>query len=94
MGIDKYICMVYGVYMMIRTQIMFPEEMLLQLRAQALFTQTSVSAIVRKKISSTVKKKMSGWEMLRKLAKDAKRNKKYNLPKDFASNDKYLYDLP
>lgn len=86
--------MVYGVYMMIRTQIMFPEEMLTQLRAQAISQQTSVSDVVRKRIVPIIKKKMSGWEMLRKLAKDAKKNKKYNLPKDFASNDKYLYDLP
>ena len=50
--------MVYGVYMMIRTQIMFPEDMLAQLRAQAISAQTSVSDVVRKRIVfPTVKRK-------------------------------------
>ena len=91
MGIDKYICMVYGVYMMIRTQIMFPEEMLLQLRAQAIYTQTSVSAVVRKRIAPTIKKKMSGLDGLKLMAKNAYRGK---APRDLSTNDDYLYKLP
>lgn len=40
--------MVHGVYMMVRTQILLPEDMLAQLRAQAVASQTSVSDVVRK----------------------------------------------
>ncbi|MEK7504444.1 MAG: hypothetical protein AAB550_03010 [Patescibacteria group bacterium] len=78
--------------MMIRTQIMFPEDMLAQLRAQAISAQTSVSDVVRKRIVfPTVKKKMSGLEGLRLMAKNAYRGK---APRDLSTNDDYLYKLP
>lgn len=83
--------MVYGVCMMIRTQIMLPEDMLMQLRAQAISQQTSVSAVVRKKIAPTVKKKLSGLEGLKLMAKNAYRGK---APRDLSTNDDYLYKLP
>lgn len=83
--------MVYGVCMMIRTQIMLPEDMLAQLRAQAISQQTSVSAVVRKRIAPIVKKKMSGLEGLKLMAKNAYRGK---APRDLSTNDDYLYKLP
>jgi len=86
--------MVYGVYMMIRTQLLLPEELLMTLRALAVAQKTSVSAVARQKLAKdlpTSIKKRPAVEVLLEAAKNAYKGK---VPKDFSTNDDYLYNLP
>jgi len=88
--------MVYGVCMLTRTQVLFPEDILAALRAEAVRKKTSVSALVRhivadKVVKTRKMKKRPAAEMLLQMAKHAYKGK---VPKDFSTNDDYLYRLP
>lgn len=77
--------------MMIRTQILLPEDLLMALRALAVAQKTSVSAVARKKLADAMpktKKRLSGVEVLMHMAKHAYKGK---VPRDLSTNDEYLY---
>ena len=84
----------YDVYVLVRTQILFPKEDLNELRELANERNISVSELVRKEIREktlkTKKKKMGGAEAMLKLAEWAKKHK-VKAPRDLSSNDSYLY---
>ena len=88
--------MVYDVSnMLMRTQILFPEDILESLRSEATSKKVSVSNLVRgivtEKFKSTRKRKLSGVDVMVKMARHAYKG---NLPPDFSTNDDYLYKLP
>lgn len=88
--------MVYGVCMLTRTQVLFPKNLLELLRAEAVRKKTSVSALVRHmvadKVARTKKmKRMPAIEAMRQMIKHAYKGK---VPRDFSTNDDYLYKLP
>mgnify|MGYP001559737098 FL=1 len=87
--------MVYGVCMLIRTQVLFSEELLFALRAEAAKKKTSVSQLVRHIVTDKMpeknKKKMSGDEAMELMVKHAYKGK---VPRDLSTNDDYLYKLP
>jgi hypothetical protein len=89
--------MVYGVDMMIRTQVMFPEEMLSDLRSAALVDGSSVSGvlreIVKEKLTKSHKEKKSGVEALLMFVKKTRKYKNIKAPADLSVNDDYLYKL-
>lgn len=76
---------------MIRTQLLLPEDLLEALRALAAAQKTSVSHIARQKLTDAipeVRNKRSAVEVLLEAAKHAYKGK---VPKDFSTNDEYLY---
>lgn len=81
--------------MMQRTQILLPPELLEQLRRKAYEKKTSVSHVVRsalqKEIQKTEKKKLTAVDAMLEMVKHAYKGK---VPKDFSTNDDYLYRLP
>ncbi|MEK7577705.1 MAG: hypothetical protein AAB492_03785 [Patescibacteria group bacterium] len=80
--------------MMIRTQLLLPEELLANLRALAVAQKTSVSSIARQKLAKDLPaliKKRPAAEVMLEMAKHAYKGK---VPKDFSTNDDYLYKLP
>lgn len=81
--------------MMIRTQILFPPDLLESARLYAASRKLSLSELVRHSISAKVKppKKVSTYTALKKMAAYGKRMK-LKSPPDFATNDDYLYRLP
>ena len=85
--------MVYDVYMLIRTQVLFPEEVYRQLKIEAALRETSVSKLVTGAVNDCVikkKKRTAGGEFLEYLAKHAYKGR---VPKDLSSNDDYLYGM-
>ena len=80
--------------MLVRTQILFPKEDLLELRELAKVRDISVSQLVRTEIKEKTlkvrKKKMGGAEAMLKFAKWA-RKRNVKAPRDLSSNDSYLY---
>jgi len=83
---------------MIRTQIYLPQSQLQQLKQTAFEERTSVSEIIRRKLTTpstkktaTKKSKMTIGKRLLAMAKDAER-RGVKGPKDLSKNmDKYLY---
>lgn len=77
---------------LIRTQILFPADMLTDLRLMAAERDWSVSETVRSLVVSKVKqaktKRKTGIETLFELAKNPYRGK---APRDLSVNDEYLY---
>ncbi len=77
---------------LVRTQVMLPEDILNDLRVIAIERDWSVSEVVRLGVRNLVEKlkpkKMTGYEMLKKLADNAYKG---NVPRDLSSNDEYLY---
>jgi len=77
---------------LIRTQVMLPADLLADLRLIAAEKNWSVSEAVRRGVKSLIvrfkPKKMSGVEMLRKLAENSYKG---DAPKDLSTNDEYLY---
>ncbi|MEK7119380.1 MAG: hypothetical protein AAB457_01070 [Patescibacteria group bacterium] len=81
--------------MLIRVQVLIPQDILEAARLAAANRKLSFSKLVTRSLERDVrpKKKMSIYVALKKLAKYmAKKNVK--LPPDFATNDKYLYKYP
>jgi hypothetical protein len=80
--------------MLVRTQILFPKDELLEYQEQAQLKNISLSELVRvgmRKVTLTKKrKKISGAKAMLQLAEWAK---KHNItgPSDLGSNDEYLY---
>lgn len=78
--------------MMIRTQVLFPRDLLSELQLIAREYGWSVSETVRKFVAEKVKrvkpKRMSGVEAMLKMAKNAYTGK---VPPDLSTNDEYLY---
>ena len=81
--------------MLTRTQVLFPEDLLAALRAEAVRKKTSVSALVRHivadKVAKGTKKKLSALEAMEQMVKHAYKGK---VPSDLSTNDDYLYKLP
>lgn len=80
--------------MLIRTQILFPDDLLAYLREEARRKKTSVSALVRTVVADKIpekKKKKSAVDLLIRASKRAYRGK---VPRDLSTNDDYLYSLP
>ncbi|GEM_PF-3427718 len=77
---------------LIRTQILFPADMLTDLRMIAAERDWSISETVRsfvaKKVKRIVLKKKTGIDTLLELAKNAYKGP---VPKDLSVNDDYLY---
>ncbi len=77
---------------LVRTQVMLPEDILTDLRVIAAERDWSVSEVVRVGVKTLIEKlkpkKMTGFEMLKKLADSAYKGK---VPRDLSSNDEYLY---
>lgn len=85
----------YNVYNMIRTQIYLPEELHYQLKQLARFQTTSVSEIIRKNLTKSIKddeksKKKSAYDFFDWLIKEGKKHGK-NLPKDLSSKHTEYY---
>lgn len=83
--------MVYDVAMLVRTQIMMPENVYDSLRLEATLRQTSMSKLVVGAIGKSLfggKMKVSGVESLSKLVDKAYKGK---IPADLGTNDEYLY---
>lgn len=80
--------------MLTRVQVLIPQNILVQARLAAANRKLSFSKLVTRSLEKEVEpeKKMSVYEAFRKLAKINGRLKK--LPRDFATNDKYLYRYP
>ena len=80
--------------MLVRTQILFPKEDLLELRELAKGKGVSVSELVRKEIKEKTlksqKKKMGSGEAMLKMIAWARKHK-IKGPSDLGSNDEYLY---
>lgn len=79
---------------MIRTQILLPEDLLTAIRELAIARKTSVSHILRTFAADSLprkKKKRPAAEVMLEMAKHAYKGK---VPKDFSTNDDYLYKLP
>jgi len=79
--------------MLIRTQILFPKEDLLEIKELAKTRKISMSELVRKEIKNkTLRKsgKMNGAEAMLKMAEWAKKHNT-KAPRDLSSNDDYLY---
>ena len=78
--------------MMIRTQVLFPRDLLSELQLIAREYGWSVSETVRRFVTEKVKrvkpKKMSGVEAMLNMAKNAYKGK---VPPDLSTNDDYLY---
>lgn len=77
--------------MMIRTQLLLPEDLLNALRDLAAAQKTSVSAVARQKLAKDLPKslkKRPAAEVMLEMAKHAYKGK---VPKDLSTNDKYLY---
>lgn len=81
--------------MLIRVQVLIPDDILLQARLAAANRNLSFSKLVTHSLTKEVKpiKKMSIYKALRTVAKLVGK-KKVKLPPDFATNDKYLYTYP
>lgn len=78
-------------YMMIRTQVLFPEDLLKAIRELAIARKTSVSHILRTFAVDSLprkKKKIPAAKAMLLMAKHAYKGK---VPKDFSTNDEYLY---
>ena len=82
-------------YMMIRTQVLFPKDLLMDLQDIAVLEKKSVSEILRALASDKVKKKnkkkLTGIEVLKRMAERARRYKGPQAPRDLSTNDEYLY---
>lgn len=78
--------------MMIRTQVLFPRDLLSDLRLISREYGWSVSETVRKFVAEEVKrvkpKRMSAVEAMLKMAKNAYKSR---VPSDLSTNDEYLY---
>lgn len=84
-------CIVYDVSMLVRTQILFPKEDLMELRLMAAEKGWSVSETVRRIVKEKTTKagrKRKTIEVLKEMAKNAYRG---NVPRDLSTNDEYLY---
>ena len=81
--------------MMIRTQILFPPDLLESARLYAASRKLSLSELVRHSLTTKIKpkKKMSFYVAMSRLSKIMSK-KKIKVPADFATNDKYLYKYP
>ena len=81
--------------MLIRVQVLIPQDILEAARLAAVNRDLSFSKLVTKSLEKDIlqEKKMSIYVALKKLAKHIGK-KKVNLPPDFATNDDYLYRLP
>lgn len=90
--------MVYDVSMLVRTQILFPEDILAYIREEARRRKSSVSALVRSvvadKVAKRKKKKISATEALLRMAERANHYRGPKAPRDLSTNDDYLYTLP
>ncbi|MBU1129698.1 hypothetical protein KKE45_00060 [Patescibacteria group bacterium] len=79
--------------MLVRTQVLFPEAVLEELRVMAVAGNKSVSEIVRSVIEKFVikkeRKKISGWEAINRMIKHSYKGK--DVPRDLSTNDEYLY---
>jgi hypothetical protein len=82
-------------YMMVRTQLLLPEDLLNDLRAIAVSEKTSVSHMIRvlaaDKVKKKMKKKMSGIEAIEQMIKYGERHPNPQTPRDLSTNDDYLY---
>lgn len=77
---------------MIRTQILLTPSLYEALQIHAQREGVSLSSIVRISLERTLKKKKSGKEILRQMARHA--DSFSDAPKDLSTNDHYLYQLP
>ena len=76
---------------MIRAQILFPQEMYEQIKYEAKRKKTSISAVVRKSVKTTIgKKSKNGGMILRDMAKGLAFSDP-NIPSDLSTNDEYIY---
>lgn len=78
--------------MLNRTQILFPDETLNELRRIASYKNIGLSQLVRDIVNKDLrtKKRISGTEAMLQMAKRASKDK---APKDLSFNDDYLYKL-
>lgn len=75
---------------LVRTQILFEDDVLRELKKTAKRRGTSVSGLVREKIGKKIVKKKNGAVAMLELARWARKNK-ITAPADLATNDDYLY---
>ncbi|MBI5356574.1 hypothetical protein HZB78_03090 [Candidatus Collierbacteria bacterium] len=79
---------------LIRTQILFPADVLTDLRLMAVEREWGLSEtvrnLVREKIKKVKPKKINGAEAMLKMAAWAKKHKVTG-PPDLSTNDEYLY---
>lgn len=85
--------MVYGVWCMIRTQILLNAELKNELMSISATSGESLSEVIRnllnQALAKTQPKKKTGYDFLQTLAKNASKGG----PSDLSTNDDYLYKL-